>query len=496
MRVLIAEIIQEVSTFNPAICDTSAFEFITGDGLLEYHDGRPLEVGGAMSVFREAGFDMVGAFSARAKTSNGLLAADAWNTVSAMFLDAIRNAPPVDGVYFAMHGAMAAQNELDPEGYLLQESRRILGDAMPVVLSLDLHGIVTDRMLQAVNGVTLYHTYPHCDMFDTGVRAARLLTRILNDGIKPVMAMVRIPALVRGDEMITETGLIGGRIRECKAFEATEGGLAAGMFWGNPFTDVPDLCSNSLVITDGDPERAADLAVDLAEKFWADRARMQVPLVSLHEAVEIARSNPAGTVVMVDAADATSSGASGDSNAILRALVEGGYQGAGLFPIVDEPAVRAAFDAGIGATIDVTLGGTIDPARFTPLPVRATVRMLSDGRFTNESWGTEWYGGPTAVLEIGRHIVVATSQPVHLFDRSLFLAHGQDPTRFDVVVQKSPHCQPRFFRDWAARMVDVDAPGSTSANLPYLGHTSCRRPMFPMERDAQFEPEVIIFQRG
>ncbi|MEZ4500793.1 MAG: MlrC C-terminal domain-containing protein [Thermomicrobiales bacterium] len=117
---------------------------------------------------------------------------------------------------------------------------------------------------------------------------------------------------------------------------------------------------------------------------------------------------------MVDAADATSSGASGDSNAILRALVEGGYQGAGLFPIVDEPAVRAAFDAGIGATIDVTLGGTIDPARFTPLPVRATVRMLSDGRFTNDRRGTEWYGGPTAVLEIGRHIVVATSQPVHL----------------------------------------------------------------------------------
>ncbi|MGD9714782.1 MAG: MlrC C-terminal domain-containing protein, partial [Thermomicrobiales bacterium] len=74
-------------------------------------------------------------------------------------------------------------------------------------------------------------------------------------------------------------------------------------------------------------------------------------------------------------------------------------------------------------------------------------------------------------------------------------AHGQDPRRFDLVVQKSPHCQPRFFSDWAAKLIDVDAPGSTSANLPYLGHTVCQRPMFPMEPDTQFQPEPLIFQR-
>ncbi|MBX3070150.1 MAG: M81 family metallopeptidase [Thermomicrobiales bacterium] len=496
MKVLIAEMIQEVSTFNPAVCDTSAFDFHEGQDVLDYYRHRPLEVGGALSVFEAEGFEVVGAFAARAKTSNGLLTAEAWNEVSSRFLNAIRNAPPVDGVYFAMHGAMGAENELDPEGYLLQEARKILGDDMPITLSLDLHGIVTDRMLQAVNAVTMYQTYPHCDMYETGARGAKLLVGLLKEGTKPVIAMVRIPALVRGDEMITETGLIGHRIRESQAFEETEGGLAAGMFWGNPFTDVPDLCSNSVVVTDGDPERAADLAVDLALKFWEDRATMQVPLVSLDDAVAIAKANEEGTVVMVDAADATSSGASGDSNAILRALVEGGYEGSGLFPVVDAPAAHAAAEAGIGATIEVTVGGTLDPARFTPLPVTARVKMLSDGAFINESWGTIWEGGLSAVLEVGKHVVIVTSQPVHLFDRSLFLAHGQDPQRFDVVVQKSPHCQPQFFRDWAAKLVDVDAPGSTSANLPYLGHTICRRPMFPMERDTQFEPEVLIFQRG
>jgi microcystin degradation protein MlrC len=306
---------------------------------------------------------------------------------------------------------------------------------------------------------------------------------------------VRIPALVRGDELDTSSGLIGGRIREAQAFEAA-GGLSGNMFWGNPFTDVPELSSYSVVISDNDPEGATREAVGMAERFWAERAEMQAPLVSLDEAVRETKAMLGeGTVILVDAADATSSGASGDSNAILRALIEGGYEGRLLFPIVDAPAVQAAFAAGVGNQVKTTLGGALDPDRFTPLPVEGTVRMLSDGRFTNESHGTEWYGGDTAVLEIGRHIVVVTSRPVSLYDRSLFLAHGQDPTRFDAVVQKSPHCQHRFFEAWAAKLIGVDAPGSTSANLPYLGHTVCRRPMYPMELDASFTPEAKLFRR-
>jgi microcystin degradation protein MlrC len=308
--------------------------------------------------------------------------------------------------------------------------------------------------------------------------------------------MVRIPALVRGDELITETGLIGNRIRECQRIEATPGGLSAVMFWGNPFTDVPDLCSNSLVVTDNDPEWAAREAVALAEAFWANRARMQAALVSLEEAVR--QANDAlgrGTIVLVDAADAPSSGASGDGNAVLRALIERSYSGRCLLPIVDAPAVRAAFTSGTGATVSTTLGGTVDPARFTPLPVDARVRMLADGRHVSESHGIEWFAGDTAVLELvpNGHVVVATSRPVSLYDRSLFLGHGQDPRRFDAVVQKSPHARHDFFADWAHALIGVDAPGSTSANLPSLGHTRCRRPMYPLDPDATFTPEVLIF---
>ena len=153
------------------------------------------------------------------------------------------------------------------------------------------------------------------------------------------------------------------------------------------------------------------------------------------------------------------------------------------------PRYRRPFAAGVGATISVTLGGTLDPARFPPVEVTGRVKMLSDGNFRYESHG---FGpadaGLTAVLEVGQHIVVVTSRQVSHFDRALFLAHGQNPKDFDIVVQKSPHCPHYCFRDWAAQLIGVDAPGSTSANLPYLGHTICRRPMYPMELDTVFEP--------
>jgi microcystin degradation protein MlrC len=501
MRVLIAECKQEVSTFNPAPTGYDDFVYSAGAEIARFHDGVDSELGGALDVFARAGVEIVGAFSARAITSGGTLSADAWQRISGEFLAGVADAwssGPIDGIYFSMHGAMCAASDSDPEGYLLQETRKIVGEAVPIVLSLDLHGIVTDRMLTHANALAAYRTYPHNDFASTGERAANLLLRIMRGEVNPVTAIVRIPALVRGDELITATGLIGNRIRECEAFEAA-GGLSGNMFWGNPFTDVPQLCSYSIMISDNDETFAVEAATCTAEAFWADRAAMQAPLVGIKEAIDRAGQildEGRGTVILIDAADATSSGASGDSNAILRGLVEDAYRGSSLVPIVDAPAVEQATTAGIGASINVQLGGTLDPARFEPLPVNARVRLLCDGRFISESHGIEWFAGPTAVLEVGRHSVVATSRPVSLYDRSLFFAVGQDPRRFDLVVQKSPHCRHEFFAAWAAELIGVDAPGSTSANLPYLGHTVCNRPMYPMERDLEFTPSPKIFRRS
>ena len=166
-----------------------------------------------------------------------------------------------------------------------------------------------------------------------------------------------------------------------------------------------------------------------------------------------------------------------------------------LAPLVDAPAVRRAFEVGVGHTGRFSLGGALDP-RFTPLQLEATVSMLRTGPTTTSSPGgpTRTRATPPCSWQAAMTIVV-TSRPVYLFDRSLFLAHGCDPRLFDLVVVKSPHCQERFFTAWAAANFNIDAPGSTSANLPSLGHTVCRRPMYPLDEDVAFEPRAEVFSR-
>jgi microcystin degradation protein MlrC len=435
----------------------------------------------------------VAAWGARGIASGGTIPAADFRRLAGEFLGAVRATGPVDAAYFALHGAMAADGEDDPEGHLLEESRKGLGERLPIVASFDLHGILTARMLRHADAIVVYHTYPHVDFAETGRRAARLLLRVLDGEARPVTARVEIPALVRGDELITETGAYGGIVRQAQAVERGPGGLSAGVFIGNPFTDVPDLRSYAVVVADGDAGLARREALRLAEAFWPLCHRMQARLTPLAEAVRLA-AQTSGTAVLVDAADATSSGAPGDSPAVLRALIQAGYPGRALVPVVDPAAAEMAFAGGVGAEVRVRVGGAFD-RRHEPVELTALVLLLSDGRFRSESFNQEWYAGPTAVLQAGAVTLVVTTRPVHLFDRSLFLAHGQDPRRFDVVVIKSPHCQPHMYADWCARYVNVDAPGATSANLPTLGHTRCRRPVFPLNTDMPFEPRAELFSR-
>ena len=492
-RILIADCKQEISSFNPLPSHYENFLIHHGDGLYVQR-GQNQELGGALAVFEaRPDIEIVPTICARSGSA-GPLSAAGWKKLSEEILAAIfARLDRIDGIYVSLHGAMGADGELDPEGYLLEKLRQRVGPDMPIVISLDLHGILTDRMLRNVDGFAIYWTYPHVDFADTGRRAAELLLKLMAGGVKPVAARVVIPALVRGDELITKTGCYGELLAECRRLEEEGRALAAGIMIGNPFTDVPELCSQVLILTDGDRETAEREAIRLAEEFWPLRFRMQGKLVPLERAIAQAHSID-GPVIFTDAADATSSGASGDSNLILAALRKAGYGKRVLAQIVDAPAAAAAHKAGIGATIEVALGGSIDPARFPPMQVKAKVRLLSDGEAALETMKAPLSAGPTAVLTWDNVTVVVMSRSVSLFDRAMYYANGIDPTDFDLIVVKSPHTEFHMFDQWCARNFNIDAPGATSANLRSLGHTICARPIYPLDEGVTFAPRATIYE--
>ena len=464
----------------------------------------------AAAVFAAADVELVPLYSAGALTATGTLEQDAFEVMAEELSQACREVvasnPQVDGVFFMQHGASGATIENDPEGALLERVRAVVGETVPIVITLDLHGVVTPRMMRAIDGLAALHTYPHIDGGDTARRAAALLCRLLLPGnLRPLLARVRVPMLLRGNELITQPHAAKAHIKaimqRCLDLEANDSRvMSADLMWGNPFTDVPELgCCVLLSTDDGDEAWLRNEASSLAEEFWAGREIMQAALIDPATAVGHAtdllgatnprntRGHGKGTVVLTDASDATSSGSTGNSNALLRQLLSQGYQGSVLFPIACPPTAAAAATAGAGATITVSLGGSLDP-RYTPLVLSVVVEAVSSPEGVtgtsrpngNEPWKMR---GQTAMLRVCDSLitVVVFTVPPAFHVRDCYECHGLVPELYDCVVIKTPHAQPEMYDDWCLRNFNCDCPGATSANVRTLGHSLARRPLYPLE---------------
>ncbi len=373
---------------------------------------------------------------------------------------------------------MASTEEPDPEGRLLELARSLVGE-IPIIASIDLHAVVTKRMLDNVDVLVPFHTYPHVDQFATGQRAASALRRLLESGCASSHILYRLPMLVRGDELLTGTGLLGSAISRCAELEREYDVLAAGVVIGNPFTDVPELASNVLVTTCGESSPFGELAREVAVFLWKSRHRLRAKLVPIDEALDLAVLHN-GLTVLSDGADATTSGAPGDSNQILARIVDKRLAIRALAPIVDAPAVARARHVGAGRRGLFKLGGSLDLVRHTPIELEAVVVSLGDGRFRYED-GTRAEAGNTAVLGSDHGMVLVTERPVRFIGRQVFLEHGLDPTDFDVVVVKSPNGYRTYYDDPSFQLIAVDAPGCTTANLASLRYQFCSRPMWPLD---------------
>lgn len=480
-QILIAELKQETATFNPTPTTYEDFRVYDETEMISQYLGTQTELAGFFDVIGSEPAQVVPTLAADS-VSGGPIETAALDRLLSQILERAEANRNVDAAYICLHGAMAGQDEVDPEGRLLAAIRELLPDK-PIVASLDLHAVLTQRMIDAADVLVPYHTYPHVDQYETGQRAAHCVLRLLDGDVQPTTTRIPLPMLVRGDELITKTGCFGDAIRMSQELEADDRCLSAGVIIGNAFTDVPDLQSNVLVTTDGNGEWAHARAIEVARFMWKNRALFQADLTSLDDAIALA-NEPFGPTIFSDAADATASGASGDSNVILQGLLGDSLDSerTALVPIVDAPAVEAAFAAGVGSEVSVTLGGTRDPVRFMPLPVTARVKSLHDGEFKYEN-GTTGQAGRVAVLVIGRVTVMVSSRSIYVVGRKVFESHGLDPRDFDVVVVKSPNGFRTWYEEIAERIVPVDVPGSTSANLKSLPFEHCVRPIFPLDED-------------
>lgn len=475
-RVLVVGLKQETSVFSPTSMTLADFEVLDGPQVREQLQGTETEIGGIIDVADTAGLDLRFGTAAWAP-SGGVVEEEAWGHLSSQILRDVA-AAEVDGVIAVLHGSMVTQTCEDPEGWLLGRIRELIG-RMPLYATLDLHAVLTEAMTSAADVMFPYHTYPHTDHAETGRRSARAMARALSGRVSPVTAVVRVPLLVRGDELLTRTGEYGRLIDRCIDAETHQNVIAAGILIGNPFTDVPELASNVLITTNGDPGTARRLSLELAQELWDRRELFVAHLTPIDDLPDLVGEQM--VTIIADQADATSSGSTGDSVSILDILHRRCSHLSTVVPLVDGPAVTMAMETGVGGDALFTLGGTIDK-RNSRVTLQAKVIAIFVDSIVRYEDGTTGSCGDTAVLRADGIEILVTSRTAWFVGKRIFTEHGISLDDKRIIVVKSPNGFRTHYEAMADRIIVADGEGCTTANLLRLPYSRVVRPIHPLDK--------------
>lgn len=487
MRFVLAQLQQESNSFSPISATLERFKnhcFYEGQDMIKAFEGTNTEMGGFIQTLSEQGADMISAVAAGC-VSCGPVADEVCDLVVDAVAEVVLSAGRVDGVLVCLHGAMLLKNHDDGTGYFLSQLRERLGNDVLIAGSLDFHGNITQLMLDNADILLGYKTYPHIDLSKTGQRVATLAIETLLGLKKPVMRMRKLPMILNGEASCTNAAPMCHVMARAAEAESQPGVLDVSVFQVQSWMNVSDVGCAILVTTDGDESAAEALSRDMAAYYWGLRKQFVFDLTPVESAIAFAMAHTGREpVIFADSADGTGSGSPGDSPQILKALLAYKFPHRAYLTIVDKPAVKAAMAAGIGQTIRLNVGGTIDKARHSPLEIEGYVKLLHDGSFIlkgPQSTGQVCRMGRTAVIQVRETYIVLMENSANNWDPSLYRALGLEPLDTRVVVVKSPAAFRAAYKDISTTALWIDVPGASSANLHSLLFDKIKRPMFPFD---------------
>lgn len=480
MRIAVAGFQHETNTFGTDITEAEAFvapsgwpRQLRGNELLTELPGTSVATAGALDRLAKSDATIVPLFWTIALPS-GPVRHSAYEAIASEILDRLAAALPVDGVFLELHGAMATTEDGDAEGDFLTRVRALVGPDVPISVALDLHCNLSARMVEAADALCAYLTYPHIDMADTGVRAIQTLLDLCDGAPRPAKAFRQLPYLL---PLVAQATGADPVARLYAAAARTCGRVMLTM--GFPLADVADAGPAIATFAPSQPEAAA-LADEMLDGWLAAEAEFNARLYAPDEAVARAKAakSPLGPVVIADVQDNPGGGGSNDTTGLLRALIDGGAEGALLVHIADPEALSAAQSAGEGATLSTGVGGKTDPETGAPVPGPWTVLALRDGNFTGEGpmyGGAAIRMGPVALLEHNGVRVIVAGQRMQASEPGLIRHLGLSPEDLPILCVKSSVHFRGAYQDMAADILLAAAPGLVQMDLASLTYRNSRR---------------------
>jgi microcystin degradation protein MlrC len=412
-----------------------------------------------------------------------------YQAFKAEFLDRLKALLPIDGLYLAMHGAMYVENMHDAEGDWIEASRQIVGADCPISASYDLHGNLSRRIVDNLDMLSAYRTAPHIDVEETGIRAADMLVHCLENKIKPSLVWVPIPVLMPGEKSSTEDEPAKRLYAALEPLNQQPGVLDASLLVGYVWADEPrSTASAILTVThkDNDSERHVQ---ELALQYWNARTEFNfggVKTGSIAECLNWAAECITRPVILADSGDNPTGGGVGDRAEVLQHLIQRNFQNAVVAGIADLPATEACYNAGVGATIPLTIGATLDPQGSTPVQAEAKVVFLLQTDDAPERQAVVTINGITVVL-------TARRRPFHYIHD--FTRLGLSITDFNLVVVKSGYLSPELAPLANPNLMAL-SDGAINQDIEGLPANQHRPPTFPFVKDLQWTPRAIWSARS
>ncbi len=492
MRIVAAELSHETNRFSVVPTDLTAFErsgIHRGDDMIAALRETATPIAGFLDAAEKHDFELIPLLAVWA-TPSGMVTQEALETLLTELLRGIADAGSVDGILLGLHGAMVAEHHFDADGYILRSIREQVGTGVPIVATLDLHANISQEMVDDANLLIGFDTYPHVDQRERAREAGDAIVQIIKSELEPTPALVKPPMMPTSQNMATAVEPMRSIIERAIRIEDAPEVINVTVAGGFPPADVEECGFSVIVTTDNDPGLAATLAWDLANFAWKKRDEFLGGVSSWDEAAAALRAIESGPLVLVDIGDNPWTGGPGDSAELLRFLLEQQASSAAIALIKDPESVQRCIEAGPGATVELSLGGKIDRLHGDALEVSGYVQTISDGRYVNAGPMHAGVGvnlGPSVVVNVQGIQVLVTEHAETPIDLNIFRRHGIEPTALQVIGLKGKGHFRASFEPIAERVLLVEGPGITGAELSRLSFEHVRRPIWPLDLDAEFE---------
>lgn len=514
-RVAIASLYHETNTFALEHNDEPDALTRAGQDIIEQAHPKNF-IGGFLEAIQRPDIELVPTLEVRFM-HGGLIHADVYEYYVDQIVERMREAGKLDGVFFSLHGAMAAEDPYtDAEGELLKQVRAVVGKGVPFVATYDFHNIMSHEECAQLAAAFPNDTNPHIDGYERGLEAGSCMLKILDGEIAPVTRVAHIPIIGpnigqstwshNADEEERLPLYQLNLVRE--ALEDTPGVINLTIQGGYGYADTPQSCMSVVATTDGDPDLATRLASQLAEQVWDKRQEIVDvrPINSIDEGVRMAMEHDGDRpIVLVDLGDDPGSSCAADSPAVLESLIRQGARDC-VLTIRDPNVVEAGMKAGVGATLEMKVGAVFEQRFYKPLKVTGTVKLIDDGKYmicgpTHGGWGKEVHrdawrevdAGPRVVLRIGDKIdVIFSGHSGRLGsrtgkDRDFFKSAGIVFDEKKIIVIKSNQAHRASFDPIVAGNIDLDSPGASTVDYSSLPFRHIQRPLWPIDKEVSWK---------